>query len=106
MDELHTQGKVDEYSQVNRDFHMTLYQASQAKMLYTLIDDLWSRSERSMWFSPFSPIALSILTRNTGNCFRRWKPRRGPGRRDTAPAENGRIINVIKILKEYERVMR
>jgi DNA-binding GntR family transcriptional regulator len=45
---------INQYSQLNKEFHLTIYRSSQADLIANMIEDLWDRSERTRWvFSMF-----------------------------------------------------
>ena len=106
MDQLHDSKDVNEYTLVNREFHMELYRASKAKVLYSLIDDLWTRSERSMMIFSLFPERPERPNVEHRRLVQALEARDGELAAQILRDQKAEgFINVIRLLKEYERIM-
>ena len=105
MEECVKQNDKKKYSELNREFHMIIYRASKADFLVDLIQNLWDRSERTTMIFELFPdrfFKSNVEHAEMIDALER-------GDRDTAERilniqkEDG-FINIVRILKEYERL--
>lgn len=98
---------AENYSRLNREFHMTLYQASGAKTLYQLIDDLWTRSERSMLVFTLIPNRLEYSNEEHRKILQAVEAHDGElAEKLLRQQKSEGFVNVIRFLKEYEKLRK
>lgn len=93
------------YSAINREFHMVIYRASKAKFLADLIENLWDRSERTTMIFELFPARFEKSNKEhleMINCLEKGD-RENAERILNSQKEEG-FINIVRILKEYERL--
>lgn len=106
MDLLRESRNINEYTLVNREFHMVIYRASQAKILSDLIEDLWTRSERSMMIFALFPERLERSNQEHRKLVKALGEKDGELAAQILREQKAEgFINVIRLLKEYERIM-
>lgn len=106
MDQLRESKNINEYTLVNREFHMVIYRASQAKILSDLIEDLWTRSERSMMIFALFPERLERSNQEHRKLVKALGEKDGELAAQILREQKAEgFINVIRLLKEYERIM-
>lgn len=103
MDELVAAGDKESYSEVNREFHMEVYRASQANFISQLIEDLWERSEKTMLVFNFIPERFTESNKEHKELVKYLEAHDKIGAAETLRKQkSGAFLAVIRMLKQYE----
>lgn len=105
MERCVQQDDKTKYSEINRDFHMEMYRASKAGILVNMIEDLWNRSERTTMVFNMFPDRFTKSNKEhmeMVDCLE--KGDRENAERILYKQKEEGFVNVVRILKEYEKL--
>lgn len=95
---------VTQYGMLNKEFHLTIYRASGAELIYDMIEDLWDRSERTRWVFSMFPERLKMSNKEHGELVKLLEEHNSQAADILYKQKTEGFLNVIKVLKELEKM--
>lgn len=95
---------VNQYGLLNKEFHLTIYRASGAELIYNMIEDLWDRSERTRWVFSMFPERLKMSNQEHVELLNLLEEHDGRAGDILYRQKTDGFLSVIKVLKELEKV--
>ncbi|MDR7868668.1 MAG: GntR family transcriptional regulator [Sporomusaceae bacterium] len=94
---------VNQYGLINKEFHLTIYRASEAELIYNMIEDLWDRSERTRWVFSMFPERLRMSNQEHVELVNLLREHNTQAADILYKQKTEGFLNVIKVLKELEK---
>ncbi len=95
---------VTQYGLINKDFHLTIYRASGAELIYNMIEDLWDRSERTRWVFSMFPERLKVSNKEHVELVNLLDEHNGQAANILYKQKTEGFLNVIRVLKELDNI--